>query len=255
MAPSGGGGSIQNMLVTLRNNRNLLRKRKTIYKERGKPFEADGLGATARGKLDTTPATVEQLAAVRQKMHRQRLRSRWGIFTVSALLVGSIGAVIWLGSSFFEPAPGWVLTDVRSCEDQVPMETYQFSIQDAEQWLRKDHYKNAVFMADKAKQVCVECVEARHKQHIRAGDSLLANGHENKACWEYRCAEMLYPNEVVSVQRLVRCYQRSSVERPEYLLKVENWKYKLASLDPSGDAIGRCDRELEARLKQFKPDS
>lgn len=249
----GAGGSIQNMMVTLRNNRNQLRKR-SIFKKKGKRFEAEGLGATASGPVQFKPASVATLAAIRAKMQRLRKRSAWAMGAVMAVILLAFAAFGYSFRAELWPAAGFP-NDPQICADQHVTPAFNFYIQDAEEWRRKRETHNAKFQFAKAAELFPDKMLALVNDHIAAGDRLLAQGLTYKAHWEYRYADMLWPNQVRSVQRVVRCYQWCTIDQPEYIEKVKPWKKKLQKLDPSGAQTDYFDAELRKNLEIFWPNN
>jgi hypothetical protein len=93
-----GGGSIQNMLVTLKNNKNLLRKRKSIFLRKSE-FKRlrETYKEASRVIVNERKATKEELEQIRQRVLAERkkdIRIQLVILTIVGLVVVSSGIFI-----------------------------------------------------------------------------------------------------------------------------------------------------------------
>ena len=154
MAGSGGASSILSMIITLRENRKLLRRRPYFKGPDGR-FERDPRdpSASVYGDLDCTPARPEQLKAIRAKMLRFRKRQTWAVgFVVVFGLSLVIGGVAWMHHTWppaeYDPL---ALYEARTLDEKRDREaTYQFYLADGDAWLQKENWRNASFQYQQA---------------------------------------------------------------------------------------------------------
>ena len=241
------------MIVTLRNNRNLLRKR-SMLKKRDSAFDAEGVGATASDKLRYKKASEATLRQIRARLRFDRIKATW----FAVVMISAIVAMVVLFGYHFRVELGLASpypNDPIACSDQRATQQFNFFIRDAERWRQMHHSHNTRFQLDKAAELFPEKMQSRVAGHIAAGDVFMCYGELEAARQEYLWANMLVPKRLETVQRVVRCYQWLSLDKPECHEKLKLWKRKLATCDPAGTKTAELDAELQQKVNVFRFDN
>ena len=166
------------MIQSLRNNKNQLRSRSYFRSKEGR-FDVDpnDPSASVYGELDCTPATEEQLAPIREKMQRQRRRSKVLLLSIAVVLLASVVVgVVWMNAAFEIP-PSERVDGMFTVDNDPLLEAntkYQFYLNDGDAWLLKGHSDNAIFQYKKAHELFNYRTEPLHRllrtyQHVCAG--------------------------------------------------------------------------------------
>jgi hypothetical protein len=136
------------MIITLRNNRSLLRKtnpfRKKSYFENREYFEKHSAGITLKH------ASQEQLRTIKDRIVSHRRRELYQVVVVIALvLIGVASLGVYLEGFNLALAPNQeIILSPKKME-----ENYQFYLKDGSNWLRNRNYQNAVSQYRKAKLI------------------------------------------------------------------------------------------------------
>lgn len=145
--PGGAGGFIQNMITSLRDNRNLLRKRNRFHRDEDIEFSR----VEHKEPLIFKKASDELLIEIKEKHKRKKkLNDLLTIFTV--LLAASFSMFVLLKSAH---APQESNTDYFAFEANgkdlsKKEELFLFFIEDGDYWYTESHFKNAVFQYQNA---------------------------------------------------------------------------------------------------------
>jgi len=176
----GGSGSILDMIVRLRENNKLLGK-KSFFKKSFREKREELFRAAQKGKIKFRDATKEELAAVREKvLADRRKRSRKMAVVYSMITIAFIVLAIPITGFYLGPMPLNELLVDRTYLTGLETKNkarYDFFIQDAESWLRKNQYHNALFQYKKALELYPQSMEAR--QGLAIVYTFLCQKHHN----------------------------------------------------------------------------
>ncbi len=117
-----GGGSIQNMLNTLKNNKNLLPKRKSFFKRDLNYFELRKYYQESPLYFSNKKITKEELLLIRNKIREDRKRSKILVFTtfLSVFVVFSVVLVLLVQNLDFS-----VKKFVRNSHSGIPSKSFK----------------------------------------------------------------------------------------------------------------------------------
>lgn len=136
----GGGGSIQGMIIALRNNKNLLSKRKSLH-EQNQSQKTSGIKSGLNCDIE---ATDEQLLEIRTRIRKRNKRKK--IFN-SLIITTSVLIVLYL--SFLNSKKD-VLYEKSVIEIKAKEKTYKNYIQYGDTWLEDKKYNAAIYNYQKA---------------------------------------------------------------------------------------------------------
>ena len=145
MAGGPGAGVILHMVITIKENAKLLRKRKYGGK---KPYDS----AWKETALRFPKSSKEAVQAVRNRIRRQRLRS--DLLLVGACVIGLVlvAGVAWYIWPELQSTHSGRMTKKQQ-EWNAAMAQYDFYLRDGDEWLHKKHYHNAQFQYNKALEI------------------------------------------------------------------------------------------------------
>ncbi|WP_435624723.1 hypothetical protein [Flagellimonas sp.] len=145
----GGEGSIQSMIVILRNNKKLLHKRNPF--RRGSGFERlrDDYRKFSQGEIETKTVTKSQLREIRRKVIEENRKENiriWVIGIVVSIFAVGFTMMGYKGIQNYE-------AELDEIKIKKSTDKYLFYIQDGDKWLEKGHHHNAVFQYLLAKRI------------------------------------------------------------------------------------------------------
>lgn len=140
----GGHGYIQHMRNAIKANEALLGKRIRLF-DRGKRFSdlRQEYVQASKGRLESKEITREELAKIRLKILKRRNRqllASLALWVLSILIVSSV--IYYNREKLF--ANHQSVAPITSKEHKKE-ESYRFSIEDGDKWLRRNHWHNAIF--------------------------------------------------------------------------------------------------------------
>lgn len=144
-----GESTIQSMIITLRNNRNLL-KSKSPYKNRSFFNTKSDYVKYSKGNFNLKKATPEQLQAIRTNIKAQRKRD---LILKTGLVICVLIPITWIAtlvinSNLSDPPNNETTTITREME-----ENFDFYLQDGNNYLRNRKWHNAIFQYEKALEI------------------------------------------------------------------------------------------------------
>lgn len=155
----GGGGSMQNMQVMLRNNKNLGRKN-SLFKRRLSYTDIKAkLNKLAEGKVLHEMSEVE-LQDLRKKLVNEK-RKNLIILTTLALIFTVL--ISYSSHQFITSFESSKNIEKEKKEEKKLKEKFNFYITDGDEWLVKEHYKNAIFQYKLAVETYPLNFEARYR--------------------------------------------------------------------------------------------
>lgn len=144
-------GTVQQMIVSLKNNKKLLRRPKAFSKAR----EYDLKRTEPKTQLKYTALPPEELDTIkiriRQKFRRERLR--WRAVTLSLISLILVPAAVLVYKAYFTRDFNIVPSgnDVALIEQTEKNESrFNFYINDGYRWLGREQYQNALFQFELA---------------------------------------------------------------------------------------------------------
>jgi len=155
----GGGGSIQGMITSLKNNKKLLRSKKLFSKERNfLNTKKENLKAT-EGKLEFKEASKEELERVRNRIINQRKKERLIFIFVTIAVVGAF--------TFFAIQ---LIQQNRLAEEQqktlqqkAKEKEFLFFLKNGDDWFEKAKWQNSIFYYKKAKSISPTNYEVNYR--------------------------------------------------------------------------------------------
>lgn len=145
-----GGGSIAGMIISIRNNAKLLRKKSMFKKESSFLHVKKEYLKAAEGKLDLKKATPHELKKVREVVKQNRRESRKltliALF-VAAPLVLFVGYAIQTNASIY---PQSTYADTKETDPNNRHNDYLFFIADGDKYLEEKKWHNAIFQYTEA---------------------------------------------------------------------------------------------------------
>ena len=141
----GGGGKGQDMLNSIRNNKNLLRKKNIFKRERTfLQIKKEYLKAT-KGEIELKKATKRELAIVRQRVINES-RKETSISAAIAIVV--LCFFSYLSVQLFKSPPVDNSFDIQ--KEREKHQDFLFYISDGDKWFKKQKWHNAIFQYKKA---------------------------------------------------------------------------------------------------------
>jgi len=158
-----GGGSISGMIISLRNNAKLLRKRNRFNKESSfRQVKREYLKA-AEGKLDLKKASPYELKRVREIVEQNRRESRKltliALFIVAPIVIYLGYSIQNYGSIYPQPSNG-LSTEIN--HDKRRSE-YLFLINDGDKYIEKKKWHNAIFQYSSAVKLYPKEFDANYR--------------------------------------------------------------------------------------------
>lgn len=141
----GGFGSINHMIVTLRNNRNLLPTKRSYFKKQDYGAIKNEYYKAVGGSFNIKKASPEELLAIRKKIIKKRKREVHR-FTI-LLCIGLPLIVLGLYFTFQNYSFGFPKSQQLEQIDlkNIKEEKHLFYLNDGDVWLKKRDWYNAIF--------------------------------------------------------------------------------------------------------------
>ncbi|MET7030803.1 hypothetical protein [Sediminicola luteus] len=138
-----GGGSIQGMIISLRNNKKLLRPKRSFLNQRKEFLKA------AKGELNLRKASKEELELFRNKIYQERKRHR----KIDITIWSGIGTILLFACIFLAKTLTDQVTVSEKNNFNTKADSYLELIEDGDQWLTKRKWHNAIFQYEKALEI------------------------------------------------------------------------------------------------------
>lgn len=142
----GGGGSIQGMITSLKNNRKLLRKKRLFRPEKTFLRIKKEYIKSAEGELNLKNATGRQLRDIRVKVLKRRKKNEFVriVIFISFISVFSLIAYDYIKSSK-------ALNELNEKRElKLKSDQYYSLIAEGDEWLKTRKWHNAIFQYKKA---------------------------------------------------------------------------------------------------------
>lgn len=142
----GGGGSIQGMRNSLNINNKLLRKQRYFKKEKSYLKRKTDYIHASGGIENLKSATPEQLASIRKKVIRQHR-----LEIIPTFIIGTVLLII-LGYFIFDYTTTTKQLDITKASNELNAkhEKYLWYISEADDYLEKGKWHNAIFQYERA---------------------------------------------------------------------------------------------------------
>jgi hypothetical protein len=166
----GGGGSIQGMITALRNNKNLLSKRKSMYDKKG----AQNTSGINNGLNCNIEATEEQLFEIRTRIQK-RNRNRKILFLTAAIIGFLITFIFIFQINKFkiEKEQATFVFKPKALAD------YQNLISNGDTWLADRKWNAAIYNYQKAVDIYPDNFDANYRLALAYAYSCI---HDAKHC-------------------------------------------------------------------------
>lgn len=165
----GGGGSIQGMITALRNNKNLLSKRKSMYDKKS----AQKTSGIKKGLNCNIEATEEQLLEIRLRIQKRNKRKK----IINSLII-TISVLFVLYFSFLNSKKE-VLIKSSVIETKTDKDFYKDYIQYGDTWLEEKKWNAAIYNYQKAVNLYPENFDANYRLALAYAYSCV---HVSKHC-------------------------------------------------------------------------
>jgi len=150
----GGGGSIQGMITALRNNKNLLSKRKSLYEK----DKRKNINYSISGGLDCDiEASEEQLQEIRQRIQKRNKRKK---IINSLIITISLLFVFYLS---YLNSKKEVINQSFVVETKAKEKTYKNYIQYGDTWMEEKKYNAAIYNYQKAVELAPNDYHAHYR--------------------------------------------------------------------------------------------
>lgn len=159
----GGFGSINHMIVTLRNNRNLLPTKRSYFKNRDYSTLKNEYYNAVGGAFNLKKANPEQLLAIRKKIIKKRKKEARVFLLLLCVCLPLIVLVLYFSFHNFRFGFPNVKTAQEISIENNDEEKYMFYLEDGDTWLQKRNYYNAVFQYKKAVALYPSDFEANYR--------------------------------------------------------------------------------------------
>jgi len=175
----GGGGSMQHMMNSLRNNKSLLRKRSIFKKERTFLSTKKEYYKAAQGEFDLKKITKEELILLRAKIIKQRKienRRSWAIVLVVMV------PIVLLGIKASYKTDKKNIESIETAKDNYLIEhinDYAYYIEEGDKWIEKKNWNNATYRYEQAVKLFPEDYEANYRLALSYSYSCT---YQNKNC-------------------------------------------------------------------------
>ncbi len=155
----GGGGSIKGMATSLSNNKKLLRRKPRFKKERSFLNLKKEYLKAAEGKLELKKLSKDELLKIRKKVILKRKKE-----TYKALLILFISLLLttYFMSHFFKNDQ-IATKNIETAELNKTTDKYLRLVSDADRWLAKENWHNAIFQYKKAQEFFPEDYAINYK--------------------------------------------------------------------------------------------
>lgn len=150
----GGGGFMQAMINSLRDNKNLISKRKS-FAERRKDY------LTSYSKLKITPekATKEQIETVRKIINTQKKIVKRNTIIILLLTSPLLFYTIYFGIDLFQ-SPNPTISSIKQKENTTK---YNFYIEDGDKMINNKKWNNAIFQYNMALEIFPNELDAQYR--------------------------------------------------------------------------------------------
>jgi tetratricopeptide (TPR) repeat protein len=138
-----GGGSIQGMIISLRNNKNLLRPKRSFLNQRKEFLKA------AKGEVNFRKASKEELELFRKKIYKERKRQR----KIDIAIWSGVGVILLFATILLTKTMTEEIRDSEKERFKIQMNDYLKLIEYGDEWLTERRWHNAIFTYKKALEI------------------------------------------------------------------------------------------------------
>ncbi len=159
----GGEGSIQSMIASLRNNKNLLRKKGLFKKERSFLNTKKEYYKAAQGNFDIEKISKEELLLIRKKVIHQRKIENTRAWLFAFVVITPI---IGYGIYTFNKAQNKIIQQNEAAKDNYLIENineYNYLIDEGDKWIEKKNWNNAIYRYEKAVKLFPKDFDANYR--------------------------------------------------------------------------------------------
>jgi len=165
----GGFGSIQGMIISLRNNKALIKKNSRFNQSKSFFDIKTEYKNASEGIVELTKATPKQLNAIRQKLlHQRKKKVRKlviGYAIATPFLILFLILTVKVASEFWKMTPGYAKEE-KVDTYQAKKSLFDFYTQEGTNWIKKNKWHNATFQFKKAVELFPSDFEANYRLAI-----------------------------------------------------------------------------------------
>ncbi len=158
-------GSLNHMVITLRNNAKLLRKRSLFKKERSFLRGEEMEFKHSYQGIPSKPVSKEKLQKIKEKIQQEQRRDRNKLMLITLFFLPLI--VFSVYTAFKDFTFGFPKLITSNNHELIPLQEkqkkYYFYIEDGDAWLAKHHYNNAIFQYRNALKVFPSEYDAQYR--------------------------------------------------------------------------------------------
>lgn len=159
----GGFGSINHMIVTLRNNKKLLPAKRSFFKNRRYASKKNEYRNAWGEAFNRKKATPEQLLALRTEIIKKRKKEARGFMLLLSIGIPLIVLTLYFTFRNFRFGFPNIKSTQEIAVENHDAEKYYFYLKDGDSWLEKRNYYNAVFQYKKAVALYPSDFEANYR--------------------------------------------------------------------------------------------
>ena len=201
-----GGGSILAMIQSLRNNKNLLRKRGLFNRERSFFDRKKEYHRAGNAKLDFKKVSKEDLQIIRKRIIKQRkvkLIKNWSITIIFFSVLG-FGVLKMIGAFDVDQTK---IKNTDRLDLVINYEDYNFFIAEGDRWMRLKHWDNAIYQFKKAVELLPIDYDANFKLATAYSNKCQPNHEDCKVGIELTIQLLeIFPNDtgLINLHRLYK---------------------------------------------------
>ena len=159
----GGFGSINHMIITLRNNKKLLPAKRSFFKNKDYSTIKNEYYNAVGDAFNIKKANPEQLLAIRKKIIKKRKKEARRFILLLAIGIPLIVLALYFTFHNFRFGFPEVKATLEMPTEKKTEEKYLFYLEDGDAWLQKRNYYNAVFQYKKAVALYPSDFEANYR--------------------------------------------------------------------------------------------
>ncbi len=149
----GGEGSIQHMITTMRNNRNMLRKKNYFKRERTFLSTKREYYKASKGKIDSKNISKEELLQIRKIIIRKRKVENIRVWLILfAIITPILIFVIYTFNQFKKDE----VQRIENVKEQYLIEhlnKYRYLIDEGDKWIKERNWNNAIYFFKQAVEI------------------------------------------------------------------------------------------------------
>lgn len=154
-----GGGSIQGMITSLSNNKNLLRSKRLFKKERTFLNIKKEYLKASEGKLNLKKASKEELQQIRKKIIKERRKENMVLISIAIVITSVIFyfTINVIQQNYID------IKNQQTLEFKKKEKEFLLLINKGDEWFEKGKWHNSIFYYEKAKEIFQKNYEINYR--------------------------------------------------------------------------------------------